>query len=152
MSNVKYDEFSGFNKYPHIDDVFTDASNDTCSHSLVELSKPPKFDDSPFKCWETCWKFEVLQLPLMAMTGSHSHENTSKHNQIWFPSQDSSLGEYSSSNILQTFQLDHFEFHDRIVDWLEESYLSLAARKKFWLYLELCLYENANKCTFTKHC
>lgn len=45
----KSSQISGF-KYCHpINKVFTDTFNDSCLYSLVDLTKPPKFDEPPFE-------------------------------------------------------------------------------------------------------
>lgn len=60
-----------------------------------------------------------------------------------------SPNECSSLNVFQYFQIGHFEYHDEIVDWLEDSYLEkYSASKSHVFSLVLGMYDNVDKCTF----
>lgn len=40
--------------------IFTKTYNDSCSYSLVDSTKPLKFDDPPFESLGTCHEVEVV--------------------------------------------------------------------------------------------
>jgi len=64
----------------------------------------------------------------MVMLGPHILNKTREQNHVRVSSLDYSrivvaLDECSSSKYFQGFKDDHFEYHDRVSDWLEKSYL-----------------------------
>lgn len=89
MLDAKYDQISGFNNCHPTNNAFIYASIDSCSYSLVNITKPPKCDDPPFESLGTCQKVEALQLPLMVMSGSHDLDEIHELGQIRLTSQTS---------------------------------------------------------------
>lgn len=78
MLNDLSDQISGSNSY-HFDKHYPfNTYNDGCPYSLVDLSKPSKFDDPPFESSEACKEVEALQLSLMVMLGPHNLDKISK--------------------------------------------------------------------------
>lgn len=118
MLDAKSYQIGGFNDHITIDNVFTYTYDDSCSYSLVDLTKPPKFDDPPFEILRTCMDVEALQLPLMVMSSSHDLDEITKLDKISISSQDSLCNTISSNKS----------------SFLENSYLSdLSSRKYFHL-------------------
>lgn len=62
----KYDQIDNINN------VFIDTSGDNVMYLLVDLPKPPKFDDPSLESLGDCQGFEALQLCLMIMWSCHN--------------------------------------------------------------------------------
>ena len=82
VSDTPSDWINDFENCHQIDNVFTNIVDDNSSHSPIEHTKPPKFEDSPFEGWGTHQEVEELQLPLMVMLGPHDPDEIPELSQI----------------------------------------------------------------------
>ena len=79
-----------------------------------------------------------------------------KYDHIYFPSQYSHLDffllfEDSLFKIFQDSQEDSCEFHDPVVEWLEQPYLeSSITNNKFWPFLMLVKQDDRKEDAFTR--
>lgn len=86
------------------------------------------------------------------MPGPHVHDKIPKQDQVRVSSLDSShtivaLGECIALRDVQCSRNDHFEYHDRIFNWMEESYLeNYFANKQHLLSHAL----DINECTLLR--
>lgn len=112
-------------------DIFTHSFDHDSDSPIIDLSKPPIFDDPSSDEVETPQAIEALQLKLMVMSSSHNLEGNSSSDKKYldYPQYPHHSLVHIENQSNSLFSHPPPESHDTISHELEESYVASIVAK-----------------------